>query len=116
MDTITSIYTLAPPLTHQRTVFAQPITALSFDPVADTLWTGTSTGSVVAYHGAHGLRGVCFPVGGGLAVRKIQAGETYVRALGLAGEGVGQWTKGGANKWFQQYVCTDLLTGDDQLH
>lgn len=97
---MTSTYTLSTPLLHQRNVFPQPITALSFDPVADTLWAGTSTGSIVAYHSPTGMRGVCFPIdAAGMGVRKISAGETYVRAVGIAGEGIGQWSKGGVNKW-----------------
>ncbi|KAJ7789389.1 ubiquitin carboxyl-terminal hydrolase-domain-containing protein [Mycena olivaceomarginata] len=53
--------------------YPQPVTALSFDPVSDTLW---------------------------LAVSKIIAGENYVRAMGVTGEGLGSWSKGGVNKWF----------------
>lgn len=80
--------------------YAQPVTALSFDPVSDTLWSGTSVGTVVALHTIQGLRGVSFPVGGVLPVKQIVAGDNYVRALGSAGEGVGSWHKGGMNKWF----------------
>lgn len=80
--------------------FPQPITALSFDPVSDILWTGSNSGNVAAYYGAQGMRGVSFRVGGSLAVSKIVAGENYVRGFGLAGEGVGSWTKGGMNKWY----------------
>ncbi|KAJ6525112.1 ubiquitin carboxyl-terminal hydrolase-domain-containing protein [Mycena sp. CBHHK59/15] len=80
--------------------YPQPVTALSFDPVSDTLWVGSSAGSVTAYYGTRGMRGVAFPVGGSLAVSKIIAGENYVRALGVASEGLGSWTKGGVNKWF----------------
>ncbi|KAJ7184324.1 ubiquitin carboxyl-terminal hydrolase-domain-containing protein [Mycena filopes] len=79
---------------------SQPITALSFDPACDTLWVGSNSGSITAYHGTRGARGVSFPVGGSLAVSKILAGESYVRAMGVAGEGLGSWAKGGANKWF----------------
>jgi PAB-dependent poly(A)-specific ribonuclease subunit 2 len=89
-----------PPITHQRDVYGQPATALSFDPVSDILWAGSNTGSVIAYYGTLATRGVCFPVGGNLAVKKIIAGENYVRALGTTGEGVGSWAKGGMNKWF----------------
>jgi hypothetical protein len=37
-----------------------------------------------------------------MPVTKIIAGETYIRALSQAGEGVGQWSKGGVNKWVQR--------------
>jgi PAB-dependent poly(A)-specific ribonuclease subunit 2 len=80
--------------------YAQPVTALSFDPVSDTLWVGSNSGNITAYHGTRGVRGVSFQVGGPLAVSKILAGENYVRAMGVAGEGLGSWTKGGVNKWF----------------
>ena len=77
------------------------MTALCFDPVADTLWTGLSNGTIVARHNAaQPFRGVTFPVGGKYNVAKISAGEGYVRALGLRSEGMGSWSKGGANKWF----------------
>ncbi|KAJ6488514.1 ubiquitin carboxyl-terminal hydrolase-domain-containing protein [Mycena vitilis] len=80
--------------------YPQPVTALSFDPVSDTLWVGSNSGGIAAYHGTQGVRGVSFQVGGQLAVSKILAGENYVRAMGVAGEGLGSWTKGGVNKWF----------------
>ncbi|KAJ7349108.1 ubiquitin carboxyl-terminal hydrolase-domain-containing protein [Mycena albidolilacea] len=80
--------------------YPQPITALSFDPVSDTLWVGSNSGNIAGYHGTQGLRGVSFPVGGQLAVSKIIAGENYVRAMGVTGEGLGSWSKGGVNKWF----------------
>ena len=92
------------PITHQRDVYAQPVTALSFDPVSDTLWSGSSIGTVIAYHGTGGMRGVSFPVGGSLPVKRIITGDNYVRALGSFGEGVGSWGKGGVNKWFYRFV------------
>ncbi|KAG1748914.1 PAB-dependent poly-A-specific ribonuclease subunit PAN2 [Suillus paluster] len=85
---------------------ALPVTALSFDPVSDTLWSGTSEGTVIALHTIQGLRGVSFPIGGVLQVKQIVAGDNYVRALGVAGEGVGSWSKGGMNKWFFRYVIS----------
>ncbi|KAF9456453.1 ubiquitin carboxyl-terminal hydrolase-domain-containing protein [Collybia nuda] len=91
--------------------FPQPITALSFDPVSDILWTGTNAGDVVAYYGTNGIRGVSFRVGGGLGVKKIDAGDNNVKGLGLGGEGLGLWAKGGMNKWF--YRCehhSNILT------
>ncbi|KAA1471282.1 PAB-dependent poly-A-specific ribonuclease subunit PAN2 [Dentipellis sp. KUC8613] len=88
------------PITLQRDIASQPITALSFDPVSDTLWTGTNSGHVTAYYTPRGLRGVTFPVGGHLAVKKLLADENYVRACGVASEGVGSWSKGGVNKWY----------------
>ncbi|CCM05048.1 uncharacterized protein FIBRA_07250 [Fibroporia radiculosa] len=95
-------YRTIAPITYQRDVFPQPITALSFDPVSDTLWTGNNSGYVVAYYTSQGMRGVTFPVGGGLAVKKISAMDSNVRAFGLASEGIGAWSKGGMNKWFHR--------------
>ncbi|KAJ6606431.1 ubiquitin carboxyl-terminal hydrolase-domain-containing protein [Mycena vulgaris] len=91
-------YRPIPPITLAG--YPQPVTALSFDPVSDTLWVGSNSGSIAAYYGTRGARGVLFPVGGSLAVSKIIAGENYVRALGVSGEGLGSWSKGGVNKWF----------------
>src|ERR1700676_1205575 len=88
------------PITHQRDVFPQPITALSFDPVSDVLWSGSNSGGIVAYCTPEAIRGVSFPVGGNLAVKKIIAGGTYVRAHGIGSDGVGSWNKGGMNKWY----------------
>jgi PAB-dependent poly(A)-specific ribonuclease subunit 2 len=86
------------PIVHQQD--GQPVTALSFDPVSDILWSGSNIGNVVAYYGTRAMRGVSFPVGGNLSVKKIVAGDNYVRALGVGSEGVGSWAKGGMNKWF----------------
>ncbi|KAI0059101.1 PAB-dependent poly-A-specific ribonuclease subunit PAN2 [Artomyces pyxidatus] len=93
-------YRPAHPITQQRDLFPQPITALSFDLVSDTLWSGTNSGNVTAYYTPRGMRGVTFPVGGNMAVKKVVADETHVRACGVAGEGVGAWSKGGVNKWY----------------
>jgi PAB-dependent poly(A)-specific ribonuclease subunit 2 len=98
---MSTTYSVIEPL-HDARNYLQPTTALSFDPVSDTLWAGRASGHVVAYHSTRGMRGVMYPVGGGLPVKKILAGETYVRALGQAGEGVGHWSKGGVNKWFHR--------------
>lgn len=97
-------------ITHE---YHQPITSLAFDPVSDILWTGSSSGAVAAYCTPQAIRGVSFPVGGGQPVHKLVAGDTYVRALGLAGQGVGSWTKGGVNKWYFRFVqpITRLSTG-----
>lgn len=93
-------------ITHE---YHQPITSLAFDPVSDILWTGSGSGAVVAYCTPQAIRGVSFPVGGGQPVQKLVAGDSYVRACGLAGQGVGSWTKGGVNKWYfrsvQSVVC-----------
>lgn len=88
-------------ITHE---YHQPITSLAFDPVSDILWTGSSSGAVVAYCTPQAIRGVSFPVGGGQAVQKLVVGDTYVRACGTAGQGVGSWTKGGVNKWYFRSV------------
>lgn len=84
--------------------FTQGVTALSFDPVSDILWTGSETGVVSAHFGSGAPRGPCFPVGGRLPVKKIFAGQNNVQALGGSGEGLGSWAKGGANKWYLQCV------------
>ncbi|VDB99948.1 unnamed protein product [Peniophora sp. CBMAI 1063] len=95
----TPTYTPLPPIVPY-TAFPQPITALSFDPVSDTLWTGNNAGTIAAYYSAHGLRGVSFKVGGNLAVKKLVADESVVKACAVSGEGVGAWSKGGVNKWY----------------
>lgn len=89
--------------------FPQPVTALSFDPVSDIIWAGSNTGVVTGYYGPRGTRGVSFQVGGSLAVKKIVAGENHVKALGLSGEGLGTWAKGGMNKWFFRHP-SDITT------
>jgi PAB-dependent poly(A)-specific ribonuclease subunit 2 len=89
-----------PSITHQRDVVGQPVTALAFDPVSDALWTGSNTGMIYSYYGAAGLRGVSFPVGGNLAVKKILVGEDFVRAYSVDSNGLGSWSKGGVNKWY----------------
>lgn len=96
---MSSKYRPAASLTHPQT-HLQPVTALSFDPVSDILWAGSNAGNVVALYSPRGMRGVCFPVGGDLAVKQIIAGEQYVRAVGVASDGVGQWAKGGKNQWY----------------
>ncbi|KAF9228724.1 hypothetical protein BS17DRAFT_724469 [Gyrodon lividus] len=95
-----SSYRSTIPLATLHDTYGQPVTALAFDPVSDSLWTGTNSGTVIALHTIQGLRGVSFPVGGGLAVKQLSVGDNYVRALGTAGEGVGSWAKGGMNKWY----------------
>lgn len=82
----------------------QPVTALAFDPVSDSVWAGDNSGLVFALHSLHGLRGVSFPVGGALPVKQLVVADNHVRALGLAGHGVGAWAKGGMNKWFFRCV------------
>lgn len=100
----TATYSATTPIRQPVGVFPQPITALSFDPVSDALWTGTDSGSIVAAYTPAGIHGVRYPVGGGFAVKKIIAGENYVNAIGGAGVGVGSWTKGGMNKWYFRSV------------
>jgi hypothetical protein len=97
-------YRHAAPIPQQHEALAQVITALSFDPTSDTLWTGSDSGNVTAYYTSQGIRGVSFPVGGGLAVNRVVADETQVRAQGVAGEGVGAWSKGGVNRWYYRYA------------
>ncbi|KIK13823.1 hypothetical protein PISMIDRAFT_17728 [Pisolithus microcarpus 441] len=93
-------YQSVQPITTLHDAGIQTVTALSFDPVSDSLWAGVDSGIVIALHTAQGLRGVSFPVGGGLAVKQVTVGDNYVRAFGLAGEGLGSWAKGGMNKWY----------------
>ena len=97
---------IAPITASDRSGFVNPVTALSFDPVSDILWGGSTTGIVSAYYGVRGLRGVAFPVGGGQTVTKIIAGENYVRATGETSNGVGSWAKSGANTWYYRYADT----------
>lgn len=99
-----STYHAIPPITHQRDVFPQPLTALCFDPVSDTLWSGNNSGIVTAYYSARGMRGVSYRAGGDLAVKGIIAGDSLVRASAISSEGIGAWTKGGVNKWFYRLV------------
>lgn len=97
-----STYRPIAPILTEHDYYGIPITALTFDTVSDTLWTGNNVGSVVAYYSTQGSRGVKFPVGGDHAVKKVISGDQYVRALGSAGHGVGSWSKGGVNKWYYQ--------------
>ncbi|KAI5119085.1 hypothetical protein M0805_004858 [Coniferiporia weirii] len=103
---MSSTYRPIAPILTQRDLYAQPVTALAFDPVADTLWTGDNAGNIVSFYGTHGTRGVTFPVGGDLSVKKLLVGDKYVRALGTAGRGVGQWSKGGMNQWYYRSLHT----------
>jgi PAB-dependent poly(A)-specific ribonuclease subunit 2 len=101
---MSSTYHAIPPITHQHDIFPQPITALCFDPVSDTLWSGNNSGTVTAYYSARGIRGVNYRVGGDLAVKTIVASDSTVRAAGISSNGIGAWTKGGANKWYFRLV------------
>ncbi|KAK7049364.1 poly(A)-specific ribonuclease [Paramarasmius palmivorus] len=89
-------YALAPIVVHP---YPQPVSALSFDPVSDTLWAGSGSGYVSAHHGTRGLRGVCFRAGNH-AIQKIISSDNSVKAASTGGNGVGSWAKGGTNKWF----------------
>ena len=80
--------------------FEVAVTALSFDPASDILWTGSNSGHVSACYGAQGVRGTSYQVGGNTAVKKIIAGDNYIRALGTVSTGLGSWSKGGMNKWY----------------
>ena len=101
---MTQTYHPIPPITHQQNIFPQPITALCFDPVSDAIWAGNNSGTVTAYYTAQGIRGVSYPVGGDLAIKTIVASDTTVRAAGISSNGIGAWTKGGANKWYFRSV------------
>ena len=93
----TSYKPISPIVTPSLSEFGATVTALSFDPVSDILWTGSSSGHVSACYGTQGVRGASFQVGGNTAVKKIIAGDNYIRALGT---GLGSWSKGGMNKWY----------------
>ncbi|EPQ58579.1 hypothetical protein GLOTRDRAFT_35919 [Gloeophyllum trabeum ATCC 11539] len=95
-----STYRPIAPLTQPWNLYPEPVTALAFDPVSDTLWTGLHSGNVLAYYTPRGVRGVTYPVGGGLGVKKVIAEDQYVRAVGVTGDGMGSWNKGGVNKWY----------------
>ncbi|KZT28674.1 hypothetical protein NEOLEDRAFT_1224080 [Neolentinus lepideus HHB14362 ss-1] len=101
-----STYQPIAPITQPWNLYPQPVTALSFDPVSDTLWTGLDSGNVLAYYTPRGMRGVTYPVGGGLAVKKVITEDQYVRAVGVASDGMGSWNKGGVNKWYFRSSAT----------
>ncbi|TFL07786.1 ubiquitin carboxyl-terminal hydrolase-domain-containing protein [Pterulicium gracile] len=102
-------YTPVSPI-HTYSAANNGISALAFDPVADTLWTGLVNGTVVARHSAaHPFRGITINVKAG-AVSKISAGENHIRALGAGSPGLGSWTKGGANEWFYHHSSTDATS------
>ncbi|KAI0329853.1 hypothetical protein GY45DRAFT_1324455 [Cubamyces sp. BRFM 1775] len=97
---MSTTYRQIPSLTYQRDVSPQPITALSFDPVSDILWSGTNSGHVCANYTVQGLRGVHYPVGGRFAVKKILATDGNILACGVTSDGIGAWSKGGVNSWY----------------
>ncbi|THH31551.1 hypothetical protein EUX98_g2646 [Antrodiella citrinella] len=101
---MSATYHLLDPITPTADSYPQPITALAFDPLSDTLWTGNNSGSIVARHSAQGIRGVSFPVGGTLAVRDIISTDSNIRAYGVGGNGIGAWGKGGVNKWYYHAI------------
>ncbi|TFK76563.1 hypothetical protein BDN72DRAFT_785586 [Pluteus cervinus] len=88
--------------------FVPPVSALCFDPVADSLWIGSDAGLVAAYHTTRGVRGVSFPVGTPSAIQKIVAGDNFVRASATRGNSLGSWAKSGINKWF--YTSSSNVT------
>ncbi|CAE6448890.1 unnamed protein product [Rhizoctonia solani] len=102
------------PLPSFRLTHPVPVTALSFDPVSDVLWTGSAAGIVTGYFGnvtATGYagsltRGITFPVRGETGVLKILTGEKDIKALGSGG--LGSWTKGGAGRW--QFIPQEHLS------
>ncbi|KAK7689093.1 hypothetical protein QCA50_007784 [Cerrena zonata] len=100
---MSTLYHAIPPIAPGVDLFPIPVTALAFDPLSDTLWTGSDDGKIVAYHGTQGMRGVVFPVGGNYTVQNIIATDASVRAFGVSSDGLGAWTRGGVNKWF--YRC-----------
>ncbi|KAF9567565.1 hypothetical protein CPC08DRAFT_703099 [Agrocybe pediades] len=106
----TSYKSIAPIDCASMDGFVQPISALAFDPVSDMLWTGHNSGTISAYVGTRGISGPSFRVGGHLGVKKITAGDHYVRALGNSDFGLGSWTKGGVNKWFFKQSPANVVT------
>ncbi|KAH8833946.1 ubiquitin carboxyl-terminal hydrolase-domain-containing protein [Flagelloscypha sp. PMI_526] len=86
--------------------FQQSVTALSFDPVSDTLWAGSSNGYVHAIHSTQNLHNITFPVGKRSATRKVISSDSIVRAI--TGGGIGSWSKGGMNKWHNAFVRVNL--------
>ncbi|KAI0792843.1 ubiquitin carboxyl-terminal hydrolase-domain-containing protein [Abortiporus biennis] len=108
MHSMSTTYHQTSPINPHGTVYPTPLTALAFDPLSDTLWTGSNSGSIVAYYSARGVRGVAFPIGGNLAVKDIVATDSNIRAFGVASDGIGAWSKGGVNKWF--YRSSNAVT------
>lgn len=100
---MSNLYHAINPIAPVVDLFPIPITALAFDPLSDTLWTGSDDGKIIAYHGTQGVRGVVFPVGGNYTVKSIIATDANVRAFGVSSNGLGAWTRGGANKWFYRF-------------
>lgn len=96
-------------IVHYYSTYRQPVTALAFDPVSDTLWVGMSSGQVAAFH-SNRQRSVFFRAGG--PVTKIVPSETHVRAISTDSAektaGVGAWSKGAVNKWFRKYALLFL--------
>lgn len=106
-----STYQPCPPIHQHADAFRIPdsISALSFDPLSDTLWAGLSSGRIVSFYSSRGYRGVSFPVGGDAAVRGLIATDSNVRAFAVGGDGVGAWGKGGVNKWYYRLVNTSRM-------
>jgi PAB-dependent poly(A)-specific ribonuclease subunit 2 len=107
------------PLYHQQApfgaqmAFPQPVASLSFDPISDTLWAGSTTGLVHAYHGASRMRGVSYFVTRGEPIKRIIASESVVHAC--TSTSVGSWGKGGVNKWYHQLSASVYLNLDVSL-
>jgi PAB-dependent poly(A)-specific ribonuclease subunit 2 len=109
MSTSTSYKPISPITFPSLSGLGAAVTALSFDPVSDILWTGSNSGHVSACYGTQGVRGASFQVGGN-TVKKIIAGDNYIRALGTASTGLGSWSKGGMNKWYFRSGETNSLS------
>ncbi|KZV99079.1 hypothetical protein EXIGLDRAFT_739011 [Exidia glandulosa HHB12029] len=97
-------------IVHYYSTYREPVSALAFDPVSDTLWVGMSSGQLAAFH-SNRQRSVFFPAGG--TVTKILASESHVRAMstdstGKKTGGVGAWSKGGVSKWFYNVQQLDF--------
>lgn len=98
-------YRATTPIVHYLHTYPQSITALAFDPVSDTLWTGTQSGELAAFH-SNRERSVFYSVGG--PVQNIYATDSQVRAMGT-NAGLGGWSKGGMTKYYWRCVPVRAL-------
>jgi hypothetical protein len=73
-------------------------TSLVFDPYADLLWTGSSTGHVQSFSSPQSFtRNVAFPAHGKGGVKEMFVGDREIVTLGE--RGLGGRKRGGLAKW-----------------